>query len=176
MICVGWLEGVWAVWGMWHKQQRRASHFLLPHPKFPGFRSGHWGTFFRTFAPPPLLNPLPSRTFTPRPAGHWGSRGGERRCWPLGYTSHLGGETGSYSREWSGGAPEPVSGDEQVWGRRCRLHCRDTAPLLASSWGLRGPAALSLPSALGTPQGRERETDRQTEHTSESFSQNLSLL
>ena len=91
MICVGWLEGVWAVWGMWHKQQRRASHFLLPHPKFPGFRSGHWGTFFRTFAPPPLLNPLPSRTFTPRPAGHWGSRGGERRCWPLGYTSHLGG-------------------------------------------------------------------------------------
>ena len=63
-------EAMWAVWGTWHRQLMRASHFLLPHPKFPSFRSGHWGIFFRTFAPPPRLNPLPSRIFTPRPAGH----------------------------------------------------------------------------------------------------------
>ena len=147
--------------------------------KVPGLPEWPLGTFFRTFAPPPRLNPLPSRTFIPRPAGHWGSRGGESRCWPLRYKSHLGGETGNYSGGDQEGGPEPVSADEQVWGRRCWLHSRDTAPLLASSRGLRGPATLSLSFSLvpwGLLRRRERQTDRQTEHTSECFSQNLSLL
>ena len=53
--------------------------------------------------------------------------------------------------------------------------CRDTASLLASSWGLRGPSStvpVILPSASGTPQ--ERVLGR--EYTSELFRQNLSLL
>ena len=64
------------------------------------------------------------------------------------------------------GAPEPGSGDEQVCRRRCWLHSRDTAPLLASSWGLRGPATLSLSFFLGpgdSSGGRERERERQTD-------------